>query len=961
HAVPSELHPRIALHWEAWQNACTQADMDVDPGIDLGALGKVWACSDYVAQTSCRYPALWQQLMAEQLLQRDLVLDDYQAELRQLLQDLPLANDVTLMQALRLFRHKHMLRIAVRDLAGMAATADTLRNLTELAESCVDQTLAFIHQEQCSQIGVPMNEQGEQQQLVVLGMGKLGGFELNYSSDIDLIFAFPEEGETRGQRSLANSQFFVRLGQRLIKLLNDKTADGFVFRVDMRLRPYGDSGPLVMSFAGMEHYYQTQGRDWERYAMIKARVIGGDRVAGAELMAMLRPFVYRRYLDFGAFEAIREMKAMIDAEVRRKGTENNIKLGKGGIREIEFIGQTYQLIRGGGEADLQIRSILKVLALLAKKGYLPEQAAVELTASYDFLRRLENRLQMYADGQTHLLPDDSLQQLSMALAMGYAGWSELAEATSKHRQRVHRHFNQVFAIPEQDQSAQQANPYAAIWKSNLNESDLIALLDDLEFPESDEVAHQLCLFRDTALIRSLTGTALQRLDNLMPLLLKRLAVLPRRVGEVLRRLLNLLQAIVRRSVYLALLIEYPVALEQVVKLCAASPWIASLLTRYPILLDELLDTRALYEMVDRDKLKSELDDVLAQVIGDEEGEMEVLRKFKQAQVLKVAAMDVSGNLQVFDVSEDLTAIADVLLCRAYTLAMDHLVKRHGKPGCIIDGQPYEPSMAILAYGKLGGYELGYGSDLDLVFLHDSRGEEQYTNGDKSLDNNTFFARVAQRVVHILSTQTANGRLYEVDTRLRPDGAAGMLVSSLDAFELYQQEKAWTWEHQALIRARMIVGAAHIAEEFARIRRSVLARPRDAVTLQKDVVDMRQKMRDTLGSKEAGKFHLKQDAGGIVDIEFLAQYAVLANAAEHPELLEVTATRQILDVLQTAGIFSNEQVAQLSTAYVEYRARSHQRALQEQSSKLDDSEFLQQRDNIKQIWQAILGQDLNAQV
>ncbi len=942
-------------------SACAQSGVACDPGVDLALLGKVWACSDFVATTCSRYPSLWHQLVTENLLENELQLDDYQSELRQLIHDLPLANDFSLMQALRHFRQKHMLRIGFRDLAGRASTIETLRNLTELAESCVDQTLAFLHQDQVNQWGEPVNEDGEAQGMVVLGMGKLGGYELNYSSDIDLIFAYPEEGETRGKRPLANSQFFIRLGQRLIKLLNDKTADGFVFRVDMRLRPYGDSGPLVMSFAGMEHYYQTQGRDWERYAMIKARVIGGDRAAGEELMNLLRPFVYRRYLDFGAFEAIREMKAMIDAEVRRKGTENNIKLGKGGIREIEFIGQTFQLIRGGGETELQIRSILSVLALLAKKGYLTQQAANELTESYDFLRRLENRLQMYADAQTHLLPDDTLIQQSMALAMEYETWQLLADATALHRKRVHGYFNHVFAIPEAAQAPQQTNPFVAVWKSNLNEEGTIALLDELGFPESEEVARQLCLFRDTALVKSQTGTALQRLDNLLPLLLKELSTQRRRAGEVTKRLLNLIQAIVRRSVYLALLIEYPVALNQLVKLCAASPWIANLLTRYPILLDELLDTRALYEPIDREKLKQELDEAMEQVVGDEEGEMEVLRKFKQAQVLKVAAMDVAGSVEVFDVSEELTAIADVLLCKAYRLACQHLVSRHGKPMCTIDGKPHEPSMAILAYGKLGGYELGYGSDLDLVFLHDSRGSDQYTDGERSIDNNTFFARVAQRVVHILSTQTANGRLYEVDTRLRPDGAAGMLVSSLDAFELYQQEKAWTWEHQALIRARMVVGAAHIAEEFARIRRSVLARHRDAVTLQKDVIEMRQKMRDALGSKEADKFHLKQDAGGIVDIEFLVQYAVLANAAEHPELLEVTAIRQMLDVLQASGIFSAEQVTQLTTAYVQYRARSHQRALQEQSSKLDDSEFPQQRENIKQIWQAILGQDLNTQV
>lgn len=956
--APENLHEKIRMHWDAWINVCEKENLPHDPGVDLSLLGKIWASSEFVSTNTTRRPRLWFELIESNHLDKDLDLNDYETELKNLLSTTPKSNDIALMQTLRLFRQKHMLRIAWRDLACLASTIQTLRNLTDLAEACVDVTLEFLHQDQVEQIGKPLNANGDEQRLIVLGMGKLGGHELNFSSDIDLIFAFEEEGETQGKRVLANSQFFIRLGQRLIKVLNDTTGDGFVFRVDMRLRPYGDSGPLVMSYAGMELYYQTQGRDWERYAMIKARVIGGDRVAGEDLLQMLKPFVYRRYLDFGAFESIREMKAMINTEIRRKGNKNNIKLGEGGIREIEFIGQTYQLIRGGGEKDLQIRSILEVLKLLSKKGYMSQQACDELAESYDYLRRLENRLQMYADGQTHTLPEDALLQQSITLAMDHENWDELLEKTNFHRQRVHQHFNNVFVIEKNDDGEEQSiNRFIPLWRDDLDDADAIKILEEQNVFDCEEVVRQIKSFKNSSLVQALEGTSRQRLDNLMPLLIDELVALEDS-GRVIQNLLNLLQAIVRRSVYLALLIEYPIALTQVVTLCSASPWVAHLLTRYPILLDELLDPRTLYQIPTRKQLVHELNQVMQQAEDDEERQIEELRKFKHAHVLRVAAMDIGGAAKVFQVGDELTALSEALLEEVYRLAWQHMVGRHGVPRCEIEEKPYEPGMAIVAYGKMGGRELGYGSDLDIVFLHDSKGKKQFTDGERSIDNSTFFARMAQRIVHIVTVQTANGRLYEVDTRLRPDGAAGMLVSSLDAFELYQDEKAWTWEHQALIRANMVVGSAHLRTEFDRIRRSVLGQSRDLDSLRKDVVEMRQKMRDALGTRgdkqKAEHFHLKQDAGGIVDVEFIVQYAVLASADKHPDLLDHTATRQLMKVLQHNEILDEQQVAKLTEAYELYRARANQRALQEQSSSLDANEFVELRADVKQIWQQVLG-------
>lgn len=952
--IPEILHERVRRHWQDWQQKQQAAGHSDDPGVDLGLLGKIWGCSEFAANNMVRYPELWFELLESGLLDRSIDLDDYSRLLQQRLAQISILNDAELMRHLRLFRQQHMLRIAWRDLAQQSETAETLRNLTELAEASVDQTLELLYQDQCQQLGTPCNHEGQPQRMVVLGMGKMGGNELNYSSDIDLIFCFPEEGETRGGRTMAASQFFIRLGQRLIRVLNDVTAEGFVFRVDMRLRPYGDSGPLVMSHDAMEQYYQTQGRDWERYAMIKARVIGGDRQEGQAIMEMLRPFIYRRYLDFGAFASIRDMKALIDTEIRRKGNLNNIKLGRGGIREIEFVGQTFQLIRGGGEPELRIRGIVDVLRLLAKKRYLSQEEVTQLLESYDFLRRLENRLQMYADAQTHLLPSDPGQQASMALAMGYDDWSSLLADCDAHRKSVHRSFVQLLHEDEEDEpSADTGGDFRQVWLLATEIEDGASRLEQLGMAEADEVMRQLQLFQQSAALRSITITGRQRLDTLMPALLSLLAG-EARPAIVLQRLMSLIQSILKRSVYLSLLNEYPAALRQLVELCAASPWIAHLLSRYPVLLDELLDSRSLYQVRSREELAGELESLLAQVGDDEEQQLERLRKFRQTQVLRIAAMDIAGVQDVFDVSDQLTLIAEVLLEKVMALAWDWMIAKHGRPVCEVEGKRQYPSMGIVAYGKMGGEELGYGSDLDLVFLHNSQGEKQQSDGGRPLENASYFARLAQRIIHLLSVQTANGRLYEIDMRLRPDGNAGMLVSSLQAYEIYQREKAWTWEHQALVRARIVCADTHLEEEFGRIRRAILTLPRDRLSLATEVVEMRRKMRDALGSKPGSQgFHLKQDEGGLVDIEFIAQYGVLLYAREFSDLTTSTATRVIIGQLAECRMLTQQQAEQLIQAYRQYRIYSHQLALQEQSSQIDENPVEKLREVVKVIWSEVL--------
>ncbi|VAW60496.1 Glutamate-ammonia-ligase adenylyltransferase [hydrothermal vent metagenome] len=963
--IPDILHERVARHWQDWQRACRSIEKNPQEKnsqekIDLSLLGKMWACSEFIAHTMIRNPQLWFELLQHQSLNLSFTSDDYRQQLNLYLEKNPSLNDTALMKQLRLFRAQQMLRIAWRDLADLADTSETLKNLTDLAEALVDISLETLYQDQCKQLGVPLNSQGDEQRLVVIGMGKLGGYELNFSSDIDLIFSYEEEGEIKAARSLSVSQFFIRLGQRFIKVLDEVTGDGFVYRVDMRLRPYGDSGALVVSQAGLEQYYQTQGRDWERYAMIKARIIGGDRKQGQCVMDMLKPFVYRRYLDFGAFESIREMKAMINAEIKRKGNLQNIKLGLGGIREIEFIGQTFQLLRGGSQPELQTRGILEVLKILAEKKYLDKAESESLIKSYDFLRRLENRLQMYADAQTHVLPDNEQQQASMTLAMNYKSWGDLLSACEAHRRSVHASFTQLLNDDEDEKNSDEKENKIEeitreIWLYLSDGEDEISQLESVGMKDVIDVFNLLNQFKKSSQLNAMTKTGRQRLDKLMPMLLVRL-IEQENPAEVLKRLLGLVQSVLRRSVYLSLLNEYPAALKQLVALFSASPWLAQLVSRYPVLLDELLDPRNLYQIPTSLKLKQALNDYVQRAEGDEEQQIEVLRKFKQTQVLKIAAMDIAGTLDVFEVSEQLSNIAETLLDKVMQLALEWMQTKHGQATCLIEGELYYPSMAVVAYGKMGGRELSYSSDLDLVFLHDSQGAQQQTNGERCLDNASFFARMAQRVIHLLSLQTANGRLYETDMRLRPDGNAGMLVSSVQAYDRYQHEKAWTWEHQALIRARIMCSSEHLNVEFVRIRDSILQRQRDKIALAADVVEMREKMRQTLGSKSASKtaerFHLKQDAGGLVDIEFIAQFGVLACASKYAKLTEDTATRKILLKLVECDLFDTRQAQILCDAYRDFRTCSHQRALQQLSSIVESAALKTQRDNVIKIWQHV---------
>ncbi len=952
--LPAELSQIVAQQWQDFCAVAGDASKVIVADEKLAlALCRVWACSDFVAKTCVRYPAMLFELVDEGHLQSVCSSHYYHQSLLKALQNI--VDDNTLGIALRQFRRREMVRIAWRDIAGWAGLDETLNDLSSLATVCVDTSLSLLHEWQSKEFGPPIGAQsGQPQSLVVLGMGKLGAGELNYSSDIDLIFAYPEEGQSEGGRlELTNSEYFLRLGRRLINALDQRTAEGYVFRVDMRLRPFGDSGPLTMSFAGMEDYYQVHGREWERYAMIKAAVIAGDQVAGAELMQILRPFVYRRYLDYGAFESLREMKEMIAREVRRKGMEGNVKLGPGGIREIEFIGQAYQLIRGGRDRGLQIRPIQQVLSLLAEKEYLPGFVVESLQTAYVFLRQAENRLQMMADQQTHALPSNALDRQRLALAMNFPDWQTFEAELRQQMAAVHDAFEQVFTAPQREQAAEQGSEFDAVWLGDMAEDAAAELLQRQGYKQPEEVLRLLLQLREGSAFRSLSSRGRERMDRLMPLLLGAVAAVSQ-PEQVLARVINLIEAIVRRTAYLALLVENPMALSQLVKLFAASPWIAKHLARYPVLLDELLDARSLYAPLNRKSLEAELSLALEQVGDDLEQQMEALRHFKQANVLRVAAADVMGAFPLMVVSDHLTEIAEVELGQVLRIAYQHLVAKHGQPQCLgEDKQLHEPGFLVVAYGKLGGIELGYGSDLDLVFLQGNYNCGGHTEGGSVTDNVVFFARLGQRMIHIMTAHTPAGILYEIDSRLRPSGDAGMLVSDMNSFATYQETQAWTWEHQALVRARVVAGDAKLAKRFDVVRSKTLSQQRDAAELQTQVREMRQKMRENLSRSKAGMFDLKQDPGGIADIEFIVQFAVLRWAHDYPVLLEWTDNVRLLQTLSDEGLLAAEDAQLLADAYRAYRAAVHSLALQEKDTVVEEQEFAQWRQGVTRIWHDLL--------
>ncbi|MFJ2330490.1 bifunctional [glutamate--ammonia ligase]-adenylyl-L-tyrosine phosphorylase/[glutamate--ammonia-ligase] adenylyltransferase [Pseudomonas helleri] len=967
-AIPSLLLPLASRAEQSWRSAV--AGLEGESGLDEWSserwsdFARVSAASDFFIEQVLRDPLMLLELVSWGELDRSFAPGELCGQIAEAAQQAQ--TDEELGRALRRQRTRQQVRIIWRDLTRQADLIETCRDLSDMADASIDQAYRWLYERHCQQFGTPIGHRsGEPQPMVILGMGKLGAVELNLSSDIDLIFAYPEGGETVGaKRPLDNQEFFIRLGQRLIKALDPMTVDGFVFRVDMRLRPYGSSGALVLSFNALEQYYQDQGRDWERYAMIKARVVAGDQVMGAQLLEMLRPFVYRRYLDFSAIEALRTMKQLIQQEVRRKGMADNIKLGAGGIREVEFIAQAFQLIHGGRDLSLQQRPLLKVLSILEGQGYLPAAVVNELREGYEFLRYTEHAIQAIADRQTQMLPDGEQDQARIAFMMGFDTWAQFHEQLMAWRGRIDWHFRQVIADPDEEEDLDEGElivggEWLPLWEEVQDDAAACAQLEEAGFVDAPKALKQLANLRSSPQLRAMQRLGRERLDAFIPRLLAQ-AVEHANPDLVLERVLPLVEAVARRSAYLVLLTENPDALRRLLTLCAASPWIAEQITRFPLLLDELLNEGRLFKPPLAPELAAELRERLTRIPEDDlEQQMEALRNFKLAHRLRVAASEIAGSLPLMKVSDYLTWLAEAILEQVLALAWRQTVAKYGTPQRA-DGSLCDPGFIIVGYGKVGGIELGHGSDLDLVFIHDGDPNAE-TDGAKPIDSAQFFTRLGQRIIHLLTAQTNSGQLYEVDMRLRPSGASGLLVSSLGAFERYQQNEAWTWEHQALVRARVLVGCKQVGAAFEAVRAQVLGRERDLPTLRQEVSEMRAKMRDNLGTRltAAGTaqnafeatvpFDLKQDAGGIVDIEFMVQYAALAWSREHPELLRYTDNIRILEGLEQAGLMPASDASLLREAYKAFRAVAHRQALQKEAGVVSGDQLVEARRDVRRIW------------
>ncbi|MEY6430902.1 bifunctional [glutamate--ammonia ligase]-adenylyl-L-tyrosine phosphorylase/[glutamate--ammonia-ligase] adenylyltransferase [Thioalkalicoccus limnaeus] len=936
-------------HWQDWlawtrEQGVTWPD---DP-VWSEARQRVWHGSEYVASSCARAPEILAELLAEGMLERRLREGELTQQLTSALADV--SDDTGLMTALRGFRRRQMVRIIWRDLAAWADLDETLAELSELADCCIAQTLDRLHQWAVAELGSPLDADGRPLRLVVLGMGKLGGRELNLSSDIDLIFAFPSHGELTAPRPLTHEQFFIRLAQRLVQALDTQTIDGFVFRVDTRLRPFGDSGPLAMSFSAIEDYYQFQAREWERYAMIKARIVAGDPADGARLMTLLRPFVYRRYLDFGAIDSLRELKRLIAKDLQRKGMVDNIKLGPGGIREIEFIAQAFQLIRGGRDPDLQIRPLRQVLARLAAKGLLPGEAVRELDDAYCFLRRVENHLQAWRDRQTHSLPRAPEDRGRLAHGLGFSDWTAFMAELDRYRHAVQAHFDQVFASPVEQ--AADTSSFEALWRGDTDALRDQELLAQAGFADPAAALTRLDQFRAATERMDISRRGRERLAELMPRVIGVIASSDT-PDAALERILKVLTAVARRTAYLAMLIEYPTILAQLARLTGMSGWVSDQIARYPLLLDELIDPQRLYAPLRRSDLEEQLGVLLARV-GDQdlEQQMEYLRQFAHGNILRVAAADLTDAIPLMIVSDYLTEIAEATVSRVLPLAYGHLATRHGPPR-EVSGSGL--GFVVIGYGKLGGIELGYGSDLDLVFIHGNHPVTAMTDGPHPISNQQFFLRLGQRMIHMLTTRTPSGLLYEVDMRLRPDGNKGLLVRSLHAFAGYQANDAWTWEHQALVRARPIAGDPVLAQGFEALRREILARRRDPGRLREEVRAMREKMRANLDRSGRGLFDLKQGTGGIADIEFMVQYAVLRWSADHPELTRWTDNIRLLETLAALDLLPGSAATDLTDAYKVLRAAYHRSTLCGRPASVPDDQLLAQRHRVAELWAVLMGE------
>lgn len=855
---------------------------------------------------------------------------------------------VPLCKAMRRLRKLVVCTLIKRDLCGQADLNEVMTTISLFADFVVQQHLQALNTEMQAMHGLPIGEEsGAEQALIVLGMGKLGGYELNVSSDIDLIFCYAEDGETRiqdaSQRSLSNHEYFSRLGKKLIAAISEITEDGYSFRVDMALRPNGASGPLVASFNMIEEYFLIQGREWERYAWVKARALTGRTDDIAALENIIRPFVYRRYLDFGVIDSLRSMHAQIRAEVTRQEIKhpersNNVKLGRGGIREVEFLAQVFQLIRGGRDANLRDRSTRKTLQTLADKGILDASIIEKLLTSYTFLRNLEHRLQYLDDAQTHTFPAREEDQQKIAQMMSCGSVDELLRQLRPHREFIAEQFDAIFR-DKAENTGKNEQELLAVSLSSPDSDELIAAhLTSLGFTAeaTQTMTRRLLATWQSPKVQALSETNRLKLVSLLRNALALIASQDNNQALAWSRLLDFMEAIARRVAYLALLTEYPHALARVIRMMAASDWAAKFLTRHPLLLDELLDETSLHQRPDWSSFRLNLQQQLDQHQGDTERQMETLREMHHAMQFRLLAQDLEGQLSVEHLADELSQLADIIAAAVLQSAWETIASRHRQ----------EPRFAVIAYGKQGGKELGYASDLDVIFLYEDDDQEAPAN----------YAKLAQRFITWMTTHTPAGILFDIDIALRPDGASGLLVSSVSSFARYQEKSAWLWEHQALTRARFCAGDAGIGEQFEQIREKVLRQQRDAATLRNEVINMRKKMHNA-NINRSDLFDLKHDAGGMIDIEFMVQFLVLKYACQHPELTANKGNIALLKRCGELGLIDMQLANQTADAYRQFRKLQHGIRLQgEDRARVSKNTVEQQALAGKTLWEALFSDE-----
>lgn len=948
-ALPQELLDDANTYYERLKGRADEKSMEIFDSID--SLHYILGMSDFVAKTLIQYPKQCADLLSLGVLDSEIFsLDPEQAVDEAII---PNISDVELKRRLRIFRRTRMVPIAWRDLTGRSDIEETFVALSNLAECIVIKTLKVIRASMYQVFGDALDKDGKPMPLLILGMGKLGGGELNFSSDIDLVCCYPYDGETvGGTRQISHQEFFSKIVQKLSNLLSDVTIDSFCYRIDLRLRPFGDAGPLVSSFDALSVYYETQGRTWERYALVKAKLLGDFKEWGEygdELIELLRPFVYRRYLDFGAIESLRKLKHMIEAELRRKQLNENFKLGAGGIREVEFIAQVFELMRGGRIPELAERSLRKTLKFLAKLQLLPADVCAMLDDYYVYLRRLENSIQEIADMQTQNLPVKQKDRLRVTIAMNKNSWQELVDELNDVMQKVHDEFIRVIKDDETINSDEKKQNLE-LWESDLTAKEMAETLKPLllNVANAQDLANNIVSLKHTLACLPVGPVGRETLVNLMPMVIK-LVAKEDNAAKLFAKVATLIERVALRTTYLQLLAENSQACRRMVSLLNENEFAGALISAHPILLDELIAPHYFNSPPKPDEFLLWLGEKLMRIEPDDlEGQMEELRLFKKIMVLRIAMSDRAESLPLMKISDSLTWLAEAIIREISALSWNQMQSRYGvPPGRSIS----DPGFAIIGYGKLGGLELGYKSDLDMVFICDENSDGM-TDGEHPVSTAVFYQRLVQRLLHLSTTRMSGGVLYDLDMRLRPDGDSGLLVTDIEGFSNYQKERAWTWEHQALVRARAISGSKSVIAKFNAVRDRILRTKRDEVKLRQDVIDMRNKMRAHICKTSNEFFDLKHGLGGMVDIEFIAQYLLLKNAPKYKDMILWSDNVRIFDECERFNILSKENVETLKNAYLTIRGYYHRLSLADLPRIVSIKDRPLECDDVVNIWKKV---------